>query len=791
MPPDEYDETIDFLSNYPNTEEDLSTIIQVDKQGTWKFDEIPLDSGMFGELVSRGIAEQSGEGYRLVDRQAVAGALNRDPPEPAQSAPDEETRIKMAFAEINLEQAGAIVGSLLLLVGFRIFAYPHVFRSGDIVLLGNDPYYYRYWVEVLLIDTERTSTLQMLSSLPTPVAEGEPLLMATLLVSATLLGGNSTAAGVTLAWYPVVSAVLVGIFSYTLATRLFFDQRVGVASVAMLAIIPAHGFRSGLGFADHHAFDYLWLTATMLTLVVLSERRELRDWRSWLAIGGLGLATAGQVLAWEAGPLLLLPVGFFLAGRSLLDILADRSPLYSSGPVLIGLGFCLLLVYLANKILGWHTSAVVSAPFLFFVGGSAIVILAEGAWRREFSAKYVAVGEVVGLLIGVSLLPRLAPSVATTLAQGQTFLFQTQGIAETASIISGRLGSLFGPVLLFGWVLFLAFPYLCWLSFRVYRNHDAGVLVIVTYGWVFLILAIVQLRFAGELSIPIAVLAGLGFVHLTAWVDLSRGLPDFDHHESSRSTSTISQPLSFSIPDRQTLLLLCVMFLIIGSLSFVMVPIKTDQLAISNEEYQAATWMDGHAAEQDWEYPKNYVLSNWGKNRFYNYFVSGQSESYSYSQATFDEFLTSSAGKQWYTRMHDRVGFIVLRDSSSKSGVTAGSLQTRLHTHYGSESAAASGLSHYRLVYISDDTSLTVFTLVPGAQIVGTASPSSTVSVSTVQSVAGQRFTYSRTVEANSTGEYTVTVPYPGEYTIDGRQIQVSPTAVTANETVSLLSSQN
>ncbi|WP_251344419.1 STT3 domain-containing protein [Haloplanus halophilus] len=786
MPPDIYEETDNLLSEYPDLEEDLAIIVKKDQRGTWEFSEIPLDSGLFGELVSRGIAEQSGEGYRLVDRQAVADALHGDAPKRTQSKGSEDTRIERVLSDITLKRVGAILGSLLLVVGFRLFAYPQVFQNGDIVLLGNDPYYYRYWVETLLANTEGPITLKTLGSLPEPVANGEPLFVVTLVVAATFLGGNSTAAGVTLAWYPVVSAVFVGGITYLLATRLFADRRVGVATVGMLAIIPVHGFRSGLGFADHHAFDYFWLAATMLTLVILSEQHKLRDSRLWIAIGGFGLATTGQVLAWEAGPLLLLPIGLFLATRSLLDIQADRSPLRFGGPVLIGLGFCSLLVYLAHRGLAWHTSAVVSAPFLLFVGSSGIIFFAEGAWRWDLSPKYVATGEVVGLLAGVNLLPKLVPSVATTLARGRTFLVQTEGIAESISILSGRLGSIFGPAFLFGWVLFLALPYLCWLSFRAYREHDSVALVPVVYGWTFLILAVVQLRFAGELSIPIAVLAGLGFVHLTAWIDLSRGLPDFSDYRPPESTGTPSQPVSLSIPDRRTVLLLFVTFLLIGSMSFAMTPLKTNQLVISDEEYQAVTWMDEYSAEQDWEYPENYVLSIWGKNRFYNYFVSGEAASYQYAESHYGEFLTSSAGEQWYSQLHDRVGFIVLRDSPPGPDFTAESLQTRLHTHYGSESAAASGLSHYRLVYISDDASLTVFTLVPGARLAGTAPPGSTVSVSTTQSVTGEQFTYSRTVEADSTGQYAVTVPYPGEYTVGGSQMQVSPTAITANETISV-----
>ncbi|WP_315910513.1 hypothetical protein [Halapricum hydrolyticum] len=46
-------------------------------------------------------------------------------------------------------------------------------------------------------------------------------------------------------------------------------------------------------------------------------------------------------------------------------------------------------------------------------------------------------------------------------------------------------------------------------------------LAVSAYAWVFLVLGIVQARFAGQLAIFVAVFSGLGFVHLAAWVELT------------------------------------------------------------------------------------------------------------------------------------------------------------------------------------------------------------------------------------------------------------------------------
>ncbi|AXG09664.1 STT3 domain-containing protein [Haloplanus rubicundus] len=787
--------TDSFLTDYPESEEALQSILELDREGAWTFDEIPLDSGRFGELVSRGIAEQVPEGYRLADQQAVKAALTGEPQVVADSSDSRRPQIALpTSATVDSRVVGAILGSLFVVVVLRLLAYPQVFRNGDVVLLGNDPYYYRYWVEHLLTQSSGINELQVLSSLPDLVSRGEPLLVATLWILATLLGGDAGAAGLVLAWYPVLSALVVGLVIYLLGSHLFADRRVGLAAVIMLALIPAHAFRTSLGYADHHAFDYVWLALTMAALVVLSDLETLRDWRPWVAASGLGIAIAGQTLAWEAGPLLLLPVGIYLVGQSLSALRTESSPLRSGGPLLIGLGVGALLTHVAHQVFTWHTPVVAYAPFLLLLGCLAVLVATELASRTGLAPKYLAGIEFIGLVAGAVILPRVLPAVATGLDRGVDFLLQTEGIAETTSILSGQLGSIFGPALLFGWTLFLALPYLCWLSLRAYRQHTPTVLIPVIYGWFFLLLAIVQLRFAGELAIPIALFAGLGFVHLTSWLDISDEVAYLSSDADSSSppaTNPQAQSSTHSfvptMPDRQTAFALFGAFLLVGSMSFIMVPIKTNQLTIPDDQYQAATWMDEYADQQGWEYPDNYVFSPWGRNRVYNYFVNGESRSYSYAQSNYGAFITATDGDAWYTRLRDRVGFIVTQDPLQEDTTFAAqSLQTRLHTQYGSGSAAAPGLAHYRAVYVSPDGSVKVFTLVPGARLVGTAPPNSDVSISTTQSVNGHQFTYSRTVEATAGGRYAVTVPYAGTYTVNGNRVDVSTTAIRQNETVSV-----
>ncbi|MFC7173271.1 STT3 domain-containing protein [Haloplanus litoreus] len=188
----------------------------------------------------------------------------------------------------------ALAAALALVVVVRLPTVFDVFRDDWVVLVSNDPYFYRYLVDQSLAGGP-------IPSLPARAVAGEPLLVATLATATTLLGGSTWASGFVLAWYPVVAAVVTAGLVYGIAVRVSGDVRVGLASAGLLAVTPAHAYRTALGVADHHAFDYVWLALTVLVVVDLLTRHE-RDRRTWLGAGVLAVAVAAQTLSWEAAP---------------------------------------------------------------------------------------------------------------------------------------------------------------------------------------------------------------------------------------------------------------------------------------------------------------------------------------------------------------------------------------------------------------------------------------------------------------------------------------------------------
>jgi dolichyl-diphosphooligosaccharide--protein glycosyltransferase len=780
----------DVLDERPELAEAMKAVLTVDDEhDEWTFDDVPVDSGTFGELVSRGLVEGTDDdGYRVARPDDVRAALDRttdgdtggtmatETGQPSQfgsgsggtvrdrlngmvsNRPDGTVRDRLT--DLDRYTVGSLLGALLAVAVARAYVFGTVFRDGVVVLSGNDPYYYRYWVEQALAASGGVFDVSGLATLPGAVRTGEPLLVATLWAVSSLFGGDATAAGWVLACYPVLAAVVSAYIVYRLTLFVTEDRRVALAAVLLLAITPAHAFRTSLGFADHHAFDYVWLAVTAYALVRLNGYGD-GDWRErrqWAWVGTLGLGIGGQILAWDAGLLLVVPLPIYVTLRVLGDMRDGRAPVVANLPLLGGVTLGSLVVIIGHVQVGWHSGTVAFSPVLLTLGVLGVLGAGELAHRYDTSVRVLAAVEFFGMIVGLLALRTLRPGYWAEMMDGIGRITASRNIAETQSLLSGDT---LGWLLLFGFVLVLAVPFLALQSVATYRGEREW-LVPVVYGWYFLLLAMYQVRFAGQLAMFASVFAGLGFVYLAAAVDLTERPVPFGGDLAGQS--------NVSLPSRGTLAPLAVLFLLVTGLSVVQVPIKTSQVVTDGDKYQTAARMNEYATEQGWEYPQNYVFSRWGENRMYNYFVNGESQFYGFAQNNYDDFATTDRGRQWYQRLQDRVGFVVVSDA----GYSTGTLHGQLLQTFEDSSSGSSEIGHYRAVHVSDGGNPKAFTLVPGARLTGPAEPNTSYSVSTDVTIDGRSYTYTREVETGRAGIYTVTVPYPGEYDVNGTSVSVS-----------------
>ncbi len=750
--------------------------------GTWSFDDIGTDSGSFGELVSNGIVERVDEEYRLAAPRAARSAVGDGAGVRASiSEPSIDIDLSGRLERIDGWLAASLTLALLLVVAFRVTTWGQVFMGGDIVLTGNDPWYYRYWVDQTVAAGGRLD-FGGLAALPEGVTGGEPLTVALLWVFTAILGGSETASGVVLVFYPIVAAVLVGLLTYLFTRELTDDRRIAVMAVVILAVLPVHAQRSGLGYADHHAFDFVWLMLTAASAVYTTKlpatRVELADRPRSLLLGicGVGAGVAGQTLAWEAGPLLLIPLALYFPVVAILNTREGRSPLWASAPLLAGLGAGALLSALAHLGLGWHSTVVAFSPAILFSGGAAVTVLAEWIYRVETdvdSTKTLGAALILGLLGFLALITYVLPSVGQTLFARVGVLLDTRPIVEYQPLFSMQTN---GWLILLGPPIVVAIPGFLWAAARGLRG-ERRYLIAAVYGLWLLTMAALQQRFAGELSPFVASFAGFAVIFLAWKVDIADSPAPLDQRETARPSLS---PPSFGQIGAGLILLS-----LVGGYGVVQAPNHAAKAPYLAAEHDVAAFAESYSAERDLEYPDNYVLTKWWRNRMYNYVVSGESNSYRYAEQNYVEFLSSTTPAEdgWYEQFEGRVGFVLL--DASVSGRHPG-MVARLQQGYGSRVADLPGSAHYRLVYerTAPEGSYQLFRVVPGATLTGTATPNSSLTIETRVVVDDTRFTYERLVETDAEGTYSVRVAYPGSYSLGEQRIEVSEEAVESGGTI-------
>lgn len=679
-----------------------------------------------------------------------------------------------------------LVGGLALLVGIRVWIpFDEVFRGGQIILAGNDPYWYRYHVEQLLLSD---TGLRDLGVLPTQIRTGDVFMIITLWAAASGLGGDAWAAGVVLAWYPVVAAIVTSVLVYVLTVTLTDDRRIGLMAVVILALTPAHAYRTMLGFGDHHAFDYIWLMVTALAVVWLpTVDRSERPWRQpryWLVAGALGIAVAAQSFAWRGAPLLFVPVAGYALVATLSCVRAGRSPIVENAGILLGLVMAAVLAGGVHLGLGWAPAYRGLAPALLGCFVVGVCVVGEGAYRGGLPWPTVLGGELVVIVAWIAGVWTMLPALTDPLSQsirlflGSVLEQRTMEIGETASLLSDPQT----PLMLFGLLLVVAVPVMVWTLSELRREHRPAWIAISAYAWYFLVMSVNQLRFSGQLSLFVAIFAAIGVVYLAARMEYVAPLVIFESSSQRIPWNGVSGRL-----DRNGLQAIGAVILLLGLLvgpGVAVMPATMDQITVDDTTVETANWMAEYSADRGWTYPQNYVFSQWGTNRVYNYVVSGESPPQGYAQRNYREFVSSSDGARWAKELSGDTGFIVIQ--STQFEYPADSMQVRLGERYGSAGDGVKGLARYRLVHLSADGTTAVFTVVPGATITGTAPANTSVDVATTVQVGTETFTYRRMVQPSADGNYEVTVPYPGEYQVDSATVSVSESNVTNGETVTV-----
>lgn len=767
--------TRSFLDDHPEAEPALAELVERDRaDDAWSFEATELDSGRFGELVSRGIAESTGDGYRLADREAVAAVLDgdasvADPASAADDGPEAPTRGSLPSVSVEPTVAGALGLALAVVALARSIGFSSILRDGLVVSPGNDPYYFRYFQSELLAQSSGAGDLGMLATVGEQTRI-RPLAHALNWWLAELFGPGAVAA-----WAPVLAAVALGAVVYSIAVRLTADRRIGVAAVLLFGLTPIHATLTQLGFLDHNPYQHLWLGVLTFALVWLAGdlRGRLdadrpgvahaRNPRSWAVAGLLAVAVAATAHAWGGSPLTFVPVGAYLAVRALADVRRAVSALPANAPAIGGLGIGAGLATVAHVRWGWHESIAVTTPTLIAVGG--FLVMAVGSlWQAlDRPATWLAAVEAVVAVVGLVAFSRLRPDDFARLQRRFTddFLGREAAI-ETGSLFATDQAVILGPLWQIGLGFYLGLVPLVVATWYGYRRYEPGWLVVATFAWVWLAFAAVQARFAGQFAIFAAVFGAVGLVYLLAALDLVR---DPDLFGDGLDGPALSWP---GLSGKTGYLALVVVVVLLVNLVFV--PTLLAQPQYSDDQVGAALAIDDHADAHDRASPETRVISQWGDQRMYNYVVSGESRSY--DRQIYDESFLNATDPDAWAQGRGNVGYVVVLDRE----FPAETAPAQLFDESGLGGDSGDGLARYQLVF--DGESARAFAVVTGAVIEANATANASVTAETELTAGGEQRTYARTGTADGDGVVRLRVAYPGEYTIGTTTVTVSASDV-------------
>lgn len=677
----------------------------------------------------------------------------------------------------------AVLGALALVVVVRTWIpYGQVFYDGEVMLAANDPYAFRYFVDRLLESGLHPFNPWDLAAIPEEIREHDVTFIVTMWAATVVFGGDATTGGAVLAWYPVVAGVATVGMAGLVATWLTDDRRVGLVALVLLALTPAHAYRTMLGFGDHDAFGYVvvMVTATALVWLLRADARGT-SWRDLRYGAAVGLAGAGMVaasLGWRGGPILLAPIAVYAVVAPVVCVKAGRSPAATNRGLLLGLVAGAALGVAVHVGLGWGQLHRGLAPLLLCGLVVALVGIGEAIHRAGVPwpvtmgpIPLVAIAWFGGLWTG-------HPLFSEPLARFWRF-------ASGPDSDVGERVSLFATpetaVLMFGLLLLVAIPVMLWVLVELTWPAAPGWLLVSSYAWGFLVLASFRYRWSALAALFVVVFGAVGVLYLAHHIGVVRPVAAFADGRGTDRPSWDGEDLAAA--GRAAAVVAVVVVLVMG-MGLVQVPATMNAITHDETTHETATVIAGYAHADEWADAETYVFTEWGSNRVINYHVSGDSRSYSFSRSHYRSFVSGNDPAEWTDHFEDRVGFVMVQNSRYQ--YPTDSMQVRLNDRYGSAGDGVPGLSRYRLLHVSDDGSTTVFAYVPGATITGTGPANATVSLETDVVVSGEAFTYTRTVETDADGEFAVTVPYPGQYATDVGSVAVDEEAVLAGSNVSV-----
>ena len=690
----------------------------------------------------------------------------------------------------------------------RLLSWHSVYQSGGVYPNGNDAYYHLRRIRYTLENFPEVLRFDPLMNFPDG---GQSIWPPTFdwLVAAILLGlpGLDLSGGFErfAVWFPPILGAFTIVLVYALALR-FFSRTVAVAAALAMAILPAHSLYSRLGALDHHVLVAMVIVA-MLGFAMALVREESTEsagsppsessHRDRLGQSvGLGLSIGFAVLVWPGS---LLQIGLLQIGlvvRLLTAESATQAVVWVRRFALVHLvAFVVVLpMSVGNHWELWGTfSPVVLSNFqpTYFLAASLCFSMLGRIWRlgagewtrttRLTSAVLVGCGLVGGIFLAVPDLFAAISEALSWFAKDEEF---QSVVNESIPLFGGERGSARAESFLgrFVYLAPLAMAYYVW-QFR----HRAEVLLLLGWGSALFMVTLVQWRFMNSYSIVHCLLIGLvaeslygelkkrlvgpaqkmlltvGALAVLAFVFMP-SVQSYGLHYTNFGRAFRGEPtIAIGAQHQAKMIARAAQFLKEHSPG-------GDSPFLEPEYSVLGPWGDGHILKTIGE--RAVVQDNFGDDVAPENFARAE-----------DYFAAKNESRALELLAPAKARYVLVRSTGSGHShrYSYESLFGRLyrlrgnrHTQLestGEDFVVEDSLARHRLIYQSpplDEKNsrpfVMIFEIVPGAEIVGRATPNSIVTASLdISPKEGSRFSYSASATTNEAGIYAIRLPYSNQ----------------------------
>jgi len=428
------------------------------------------------------------------------------------------------WINIKTDANNSILLFLIILIGFkiRLFTFPQVFEQGRIVFLEADPYYHM-WRVFSFIDTfPGTFFFDPFINYPYGALVAWPPLLDQIIAIISLIAGFGNPGMYLVETIGAFMPVILGIFSiisvYYIAKEIF-NERVGLYSSLLIAVMPAHAQISFVGFVDHHIAEVL-----ISVLAYLFFIRSLKnDSYKFSILSGIMIGLS--FLTWIGAPIFIGIILSYIFIQFIIDKKSNVGSDYllKSGTLSFFSAFFTIIIFYLwtpwQKVVQTGTLSYFQPLYVLIC---AIIVIILGIISRimknhkwflypliiliSFTALFLIVvfsfpSFYDSLMNGIGYLLRDAPTLKQII-EAQPLFYTFDGIFLGWRFFSNPVWYQFALSFYFAIIGFL------FLFYYLRKGIDKGTLFLLIWTLIVLTLALYQRRFTYTLAVNVAILAG-------------------------------------------------------------------------------------------------------------------------------------------------------------------------------------------------------------------------------------------------------------------------------------------